>query len=187
MRSSRFMFSSPGSMPSAMSASEFLSDAPTRIKHVLPSARGGVYPEGVPGQKETTHTGPHCSAVCLGTPHSGDRMAAGSAPHRGVERGPGQGGTRYHCSCCPGCCRCGSRIGSSWDCPSRSCCSSCRRESRGSSPLATTPNRFITCRRHDRLHAGSVNATSACIRCCNSNSVPRPASHTCSKPSPCRW
>jgi len=64
----------------------------------------------------------------------------------------------------PGCCCCGSLTGSSWRC--RSSCSGCRRGSRGSSPLATTPKRCRTCRRHGRLRAGRVNATSACIRCC---------------------
>ena len=91
-----------------------------------------------------THTGPCSTAVCPGTPCSGDRMAAGSAgasSNAPDELGPAQPGNRCCCSCCPGCC-CGSLTGSSW----RPCssCSSCRRESRGSSPLATTPNRWIT-------------------------------------------
>ena len=129
-----------------------------------------------------THTGPHCSAVFLGTPHSGDRagrwMAAGSAPPCGIELGPEQRGTRCCCSCCPGCCCCGSRIGSSWDCPSRPVVPVAAANHAVRARWPPHPNRFITCRRHDRLHAGSVNATSACIRCCNSNSVPRPAIHS---------
>src|ERR1035441_5262419 len=68
-----------------------------------------------------------------------DGMAAGStnAPSGApVELGPGQPGTQCCCSCSTGCCCCAVPIGNC----SR-CCSNCRPGSRGSSPMAATPNR----------------------------------------------
>jgi len=104
-----------------------------------------------------------------------DRMAAGSAPTPsgiGVELGREQPGTLCCCSCSSGCCCCGSPTGSSCR-----CCSNCRRESRGSSLLATTPKRCKICRRNAPLSAGITKASSACIRCCKISSLHWP--HRC--------
>jgi hypothetical protein len=58
-----------------------------------------------------------------------------SASAGSCELGAGQPGSLCCCCCCPGCCCCDWQPGSCWR-----CCSNCRRDSRGSSPVDGTPH-----------------------------------------------
>ena len=94
-----------------------------------------------------------------------DGMVAGSAPPPSgsrVELGTRPPGTQGCCSGSSGCCCCGSPPGSC----SR-CCSNCRPDSHGSSPLAATPclrRADARCVHTDPSHGRQANRSSTCRR-----------------------